>query len=707
MNNQPWDVTQLQPGEHVCYLYDTEEEHRAVFTPFLAHALAQGERVIYLCDSHPVDVIERYVEAGGFSVAECRANGQLVLADRVALGLGRREALARWLAAAVATSDRLCRISCELTWTLDDIITPEQMSAYERWVEETFTGEACISLTQYDRQQANPVALLEIVNAHPTVLVGQKLYKHAEANRGETAAGRPLLAVTLQQWLESLDERKRAQEALKESLYFLQVLIDAIPLPIFYKDAQGRYRGCNAAFEAMQGVQRAELIGKSVYDIAPKALADVYFRMDADLFAHPGTQIYESQVRYAGGSTHDVVFNKATFTTMDGTLAGLVGVIMDITKRKQIEAALRESETRYRLISELTSDFAYALRVEPDETMTFEWATEAFSRITGYRLEEAAALQHWRTIVHPDDLPLYTRLVTGLLHGEQQETDLRIIAKGGEQRWLHVQGRPVFDAEEQRIIRIYGTARDITERKQMELYLLRTERLSAMGRLAAALAHEINNPLQAIQSNLELALDFPLEETERRQYLVAVRAEIERLMNVTHQVLDFARPLQLEIGKTEPVAIPDVVLYALTLCNKELQDHAIEVQLSLSNNLPTIAGARDLLTQVCLNLIINAIEAMPTGGTLQVEARISRKHKKVELTFADTGPGIAPEALDMIFEPFYTTKEHGTGMGLPLSYGIIQQHGGTITAENRKSGGARVRVTLPLARKGESGKDEG
>ncbi len=237
--------------------------------------------------------------------------------------------------------------------------------------------------------------------------------------------------------------------------------------------------------------------------------------------------------------------------------------------------------------------------------------------------------------------------------------------------------------------------REMEERKRAEEMLIRTERLAAMGHLAAALAHEINNPLQAIGSGVELVLDFPLEERERQQHLQAVRREIERLMALTDRILSFARPPQFE---RQLVSVAEVVHYTLALASKQLEHSHIQVSVDLPDDLPPVFASRDHLAQVFLNLIINAIEAMSDGGKLSISAQLAGE--QVGLAFADSGPGISPEALALVFEPFYTTKKGGTGLGLATSHGIIQQHGGTITARNAP-GGAVFAVAIPSAPSGD------
>jgi two-component system, sensor histidine kinase and response regulator len=144
--------------------------------------------------------------------------------------------------------------------------------------------------------------------------------------------------------VRDITSRKEAEKTIKEQLKFLQSFLEAIPNPAFYKDAKGLYRGCNKAFETFIGIKREDLIGKSVFDLAPGELAERYHRKDEELFNNPGTQVYESRAKDAGGLLRDVIYYKATFSNVDGTLGGLVGVILDISERKQIEEKLLESE---------------------------------------------------------------------------------------------------------------------------------------------------------------------------------------------------------------------------------------------------------------------------------------------------------------------------------------------------------------------------
>jgi signal transduction histidine kinase len=226
----------------------------------------------------------------------------------------------------------------------------------------------------------------------------------------------------------------------------------------------------------------------------------------------------------------------------------------------------------------------------------------------------------------------------------------------------------------------------------MELALLHNERLAAMGQLAAALAHEIRNPLQSIISSVQLILHYPVDEVKKAESLRIADRELQRLGRIVGQMLNFSRPPSAEY---RPIQVADVIRYALSLTEKQLQRNGVNLNVSVADRLPEVLGSPDQLVQVLLNLILNAEEAMPGGGLLSVSARLV--DQCIELTVTDDGPGFAPEAMSLIFQPFHTTKEEGTGLGLSVSHSIIQQHGGTISASNIPGSGAAVTIKLPLA----------
>ena len=227
--------------------------------------------------------------------------------------------------------------------------------------------------------------------------------------------------------------------------------------------------------------------------------------------------------------------------------------------------------------------------------------------------------------------------------------------------------------------------------EQSQAQLVQSEKLAATGRLAASLAHEINNPLQAIHNSLQLMLTFPLEPDEQREYLQMANDEVKQLIGIVTRTLDFARrPLQ----KVRPTNVNEVIEKVLALANKYLQHRHIVLRRDLSPDLPVCMAAGDELGQVFLNLVLNAVDAMPEGGTLHVLSRVA-KDGRLAMCFTDSGHGIAPEHRDRIFEPFFSTKENGTGLGLSVSYNVVQRHGGKITFRSAQGQGTTFTVLLP------------
>lgn len=364
----------------------------------------------------------------------------------------------------------------------------------------------------------------------------------------------------------------------------------------------------------------------------------------------------------------------------------------ELHEREQAEAALRASEARYHTISDLISDIAYAFRVQKDGTLYCEWMTGPFNRLNEINATQITIdeVESW---IHHDDLSTFQEANERLLAGEPQEIDVRLEDVDVEETWLHIRNHPVWDMTKQRVVRIIGAAQDITERKQMEQQILRTERLAAMGHITATLAHEIKNPLQAIRSNLELVRDFPLELDERVESLNLIYREIERLTEITERILSFSRSGKLE---KRPVEIPHRVRHTLDLLQPSLQKNDITVKLQLPPDLPPALGEAEQIDQVLLNLTLNAIEAMRNGGTLKITAQA--KSEMVELNLINSGPPIPEKRLPHLFEPFFTTKPKGIGLGLFISHHIIGQHNGTLKAENLpEERGVIFNIELPRA----------
>lgn len=220
--------------------------------------------------------------------------------------------------------------------------------------------------------------------------------------------------------------------------------------------------------------------------------------------------------------------------------------------------------------------------------------------------------------------------------------------------------------------------------------LLQAEKMAAAGRLSASIAHEVNNPLQSVQNCLHLAGREDLEPEKRQEYFQLASSELERLTTTVQRMLDFYRP-----GAAQPrdAQVDDLLNYVISLTSKQLTERGIHVKTELPATLPPVRVVSSQIQQVFINLILNAYDAMPEGGSLRITGRARRGG--VEVLFQDSGRGITREQQSSIFEPFYSTKEGGTGLGLTVSYNIITAHGGSLELVPDHGKGACFRVFLP------------
>jgi signal transduction histidine kinase len=268
----------------------------------------------------------------------------------------------------------------------------------------------------------------------------------------------------------------------------------------------------------------------------------------------------------------------------------------------------------------------------------------------------------------------------------------------------HISLFPLHD-EQGKFLGLIHSVRDVSEERAMRDVMARNERLVAMGRLAASVAHEINNPLFSIRNCLALLDDAVSDDESSRSFLHLAKSELDRLTRTVRNLLDFVRPSEEPRTRTDLTAVLE---RAILMTSKQMEYAHVTIVKELAFDLPPILASADQLTQVAINLILNAIEAMPDGGQLRIvtcpgpqrttaEVAPERVVDTVQVIFRDTGCGIASDYLEAIFEPFFSTKEEvkGVGLGLPISHGIVQRHHGTIEVQSEVDVGSTFTITLP------------
>jgi signal transduction histidine kinase len=346
----------------------------------------------------------------------------------------------------------------------------------------------------------------------------------------------------------------------------------------------------------------------------------------------------------------------------------------EITERQQAEAALRESEERFRRLVHTVGSVIIVLSLE---YRIVEFNQEA-ERVFGWSRQE---------MLGKDSADL------GLRGKPLQGFESVICTRDGQERSLLWNVTRWFDAHGDPMGFI-ACGQDITMRKHAERELQRADRLALVGQLAAGLAHEIGTPLNVIAGNAELLRQDLLAQHLAVAELETIVAQADRITHLMERLLTFAR---VKEQQTEPLPLHIPLSRALHLMEPRFRREAITVAVEVPAELPLVWGISEQLEQVFLNIFVNAWHAMPTGGTLTIRACIT-DDQHVQITFQDTGCGMAPETLARAFEPFYSTKgEYGTGLGLAICRQIIDNHRGTIRLDSTSGAGTTVTITLPWA----------
>jgi PAS domain S-box-containing protein len=320
------------------------------------------------------------------------------------------------------------------------------------------------------------------------------------AHRGNNGVARQLSIIA-----RDITQAKEVEKELRESKFFLNSLLQSIPAPVFYKDTQGRYLGVNRAFETFYGRSHDDIVGKTVFEVAPVEFARVYHQKDLELFEQPGPQVYECQAGNAGGDVRDVVYHEAPIMNAAGVVTGLVGVILDITERVRAEDQVR---TLSRAIEQSPASI-----VITDPTGLIEYVNPTFTRVTGYSMAEV--LHQNPRVLQSGEMPreVYQELWRTITAGQEWRGELQNRRKDGTLFWELASISPVHDPLG-RITHYLAIQEDITERKrterernEMEIQLRHAQKLESIGQLAAGIAHEINTPTQYIGDNARFLKD--------------------------------------------------------------------------------------------------------------------------------------------------------------------------------------------------------
>jgi PAS domain S-box-containing protein len=385
----------------------------------------------------------------------------------------------------------------------------------------------------------------------------------------------------------------------------------------------------------------------------------------------------------------------------------------EIAARRETERKLRSSEERYKMVAQLSTDLSFAFLIAADGKITWEWITPVVARLTGYELDELAKLD-WRDVVHSEDVQSITDRAAALIAGELVEIEFRILTKSGDIRWLESHSLAKRD-EESGAMRAIGAIRDISDRKlvseqehRQDLHEQETHRLESLGVLAGGVAHDFNNLLAVIAGNAELAASELSAPMLLQQRLDRIRSAANYGVALTDQILTYAGRSSLEASLIDLTAVVSGVLDLL----RASVSPKCRIELSLGVDLPPIDGDETQIRQVVMNLVSNACESLgEAGGTIILSTGCMHADSSYLadtygtadpsegdygfIEVADAGPGIDAANHSRVFEPFFSTKFSGRGLGLAAVHGIVQAHHGVIRLDSEPDRETRFRLLLP------------
>ncbi|WP_071459800.1 PAS domain-containing protein [Bacillus massilinigeriensis] len=451
-------------------------------------------------------------------------------------------------------------------------------------------------------------------------------------------------------------------------------------------DPKGIITYVNDKFTAISKYSENELIGLNHSVLNSGHHPKSFFH---DMWATIGTgKVWKGEIQNKAkdGSLYWVDTTIVPFLNSKGKPYQYVSIRTDITNRKMAEASLKDS------LKEV-SDYKFALDESSivaitDEKGIIKSVNDKFCEISKYAREELIGQTHGLLNSGYHSPGFFKDFWKTITAGQVWKGDIRNKAKDGSYYWVSTTIVPFLD-ENGKPYQYLAIRNDITEKKKTEEILHRQDKLAAVGQLAAGVAHEIRNPLTSMKGYAEF-LQLDEENPERREFIDIILDEIDRVNNIVEEFMLLAKPKAVEL---EEKNIIPIIRNVVSLLEFEARKRNVKLRIDTNQEIVQIDCDENRLKQVFLNFIKNGIEAMPNGGELDVHAEKSGEN--IEISIQDTGVGIPPETLRKIGEPFYTTKKNGNGLGLMVSFKIIESHNGKVYIESEMNKGTTFKILLP------------
>ena len=484
----------------------------------------------------------------------------------------------------------------------------------------------------------------------------------------------------------------------------LESIFESMEGGVLTVDKSGIITSFNRSAEEITGFKKEEALGQKCSDIMKSEICGDICPLPDTLEMGKPIFNYEIMITRKTGDKVPVNITTSPLLSRDNAVIGAVENFRDLTKHEGLWGRLRKERNKAQQYLNIAGVIIVAINSKGVVTLINKKGCE----VLGYDEEEIVG-KNWYDLCVPErDKKERKDAFLKLMAGKEkmvEDYENSVVNKSGEEKIIAWRNTLIKD-EKGNILDTLSSREDITKRKQTEEELIRSEKLVSLGQLAASVAHEVNNPLAGIMVYVKLLLkkhranEIQSEKTEEQ--LIKMEKELDRTTRIIRSLLDFAR---LSEPSMRPVEINKVIEAALQLVGNQINLENIVLEKNLDAHLPLVLADVDKMQQVLINIILNAIQAMLEGGKLTIATSVADRifmhdsfKKAVRIDISDTGVGIPRENLDKLFNPFFTTKEKGKGVGLGLSvvHGIIGKHKGRIDVDSELSKGTTFTIYLEV-----------
>ena len=506
-----------------------------------------------------------------------------------------------------------------------------------------------------------------------------------------------------------IEERRKSTNVLRESEASITLAANAAHLGLWHWDIRDNKLWGTEKWRELFGFTDSEPVAfDRLLQVVHPEDRERMEQLVQSIFKHGGENESEYRIKLPDGSTRWISGYGSIELDEHGKPSFARGVSRDITKRKIAEEELRESEDRFRVVADAAPVLIWMSG--PDKLCTF--FNKGWLDFTGRTLEQELG-NGWAEGVHREDFDRCFAVYKNSFDVKEPFTmEYRLRRHDGEYRWVLDSGTPRF-ASDGAFLGYIGSCIDITARKEAEadhqrqnMELARVGRVAVMGELAASLAHEVNNPVGAIVANASagqrLLAAGKIEVDELTELLADIVADGRRAGEVIQGVRNLVRKGE---ARRELIQVEDIIQQLLRIVHADAIERDVKVVAEVNPGVGQVWGDPVQLLQVFLNLTLNAFEAMtavPSNARRLAILAARSENGDILVSFRDSGPGFPSGLVEQLFEPFFSTKAEGTGMGLAIAYSIIEAHSGTLSAENYEGGGAYFTVRLPQAKQDKS-----